>query len=314
MKFIFMDPAGNGYHPGTPLIQPLGGTESGVAYLSAALARAGSKVTLLNNSSVDTYIDGVHLAPNGSLSPNDLADCDLFVVVSTAVGGRVRTLLKNNVPMVLWCHLDIDQKNVSGLANSDEREAWTGYVMVSRWQAQRFAQHFFLPEGKIHVIGNAVSPAFLEQPVAPAWFESGVDPWLAYASTPYRGLDMLLQCFPAMRARIPKLRLRIHSSLKLYGMEADKDPFLYLYDLARSLPGVEYIGPVSQMELARSMQDVAALAYPSTFMETSCITVMEALACGADVYTTDLGALPETLSGFGHTLSWTDHRSRYATN
>ncbi len=34
-----------------------------------------------------------------------------------------------------------------------EQKAWSGYVMVSQWQAQRFAGHFGLDMAKTHVIG-----------------------------------------------------------------------------------------------------------------------------------------------------------------
>jgi glycosyltransferase involved in cell wall biosynthesis len=66
-----------------------------------------------------------------------------------------------------------------------------------------------------------------------------------------------------------------------------------------ALPGVDYRGPVSQSELALELRSAAALAYPSTYPETSCIAALEAMAMGALVITTRLGALQETLAGYG---------------
>ena len=314
MKIVFLSATNYAYDPRTPLVQPLGGTESAVAYLTAALARAGAKVTLLNNCPVERNVDGVHIAHNHPILLSNLEDCDLLVVVSAAIGGNVRRFLDARVPLVLWCHLDIDQQGIFGLGQPEERAAWTRYVMVSKWQAERFAKHYSLPESHIHVIGNGVSPAFLARPPAPAWFEAGAAPTLAYTSTPFRGLDILLQCFPAIREAIPDIRLRVHSSMNIYGIGSEADAYRYLYKLARSLPGVDYVGPVSQSELAQSLQSVAAIAYPSTFRETSCIAVMEAMASGVDIITTDLGALPETLNGFGQALSSPETRSISGTN
>lgn len=314
MQFVFMHPTGNGYHPGSPLSQPMGGTESAVVYLSTALVRAGAKVTLLNNPKTEMVVDGVRLLPSDKIPPGLLDKCDALVVISTAVGSRIRASFGAKIPLLLWCHLDVDQAYIASLAQEEERKAWSGYVMVSQWQAQRFAGHFGLDTTKTHVIGNAVSPAFLDLPAASAWYETGAAPTLFYSSTPYRGLDVLLQCFPAIRARVPDVRLKIHSSMGIYGLAPERDSFRYLYELARNLPGVDYIGPVPQPELAASLQSAAALAYPTTFDETSCIAAMEALACGADVLTTDRGALPETLNGFGCMLQSAGLKSNFATN
>ena len=50
--------------------------------------------------------------------------------------------------------------------------------------------------------------------------------------------------------------------------------------------------------LAAELAQAAALAYPSTYPETSCIAALEAMSVGAAVLTTRSGAMPETTAGF----------------
>jgi glycosyltransferase involved in cell wall biosynthesis len=88
--------------------------------------------------------------------------------------------------------------------------------------------------------------------------------------------------------------------MQVYGQSAADDPFQTLYSQLSSTPGIVYRGSVSQTELAHELAASSILAYPNTFAETSCIAVMEALAAGLCVVTSDLGALPETCAGFAY--------------
>ncbi len=72
----------------------------------------------------------------------------------------------------------------------------------------------------------------------------------SYTSAPYRGLDVLLQAFPAIREAIPDVRLRIFSGLSTTRGGPEDNKYADLHQKCLSLEGVDYAGPVSQPELA----------------------------------------------------------------
>ena len=296
MKILFVDPMGFAYNTRTPTRSPLGGTQSAVLYLSQALAALGHAVTVINGVEATEVSDAVTFTPF-PYSTADMNAQDLIVVVAAPLGQRLRQLGVDR-PIVLWCHHATDQRAVAPLANAEERAAYQGYAMVSQWQAESYIRAFAIPVERTVVLRNAASPYVLNQTPKEPWYISGAPPTLGYASTPFRGLDILLMGFPLLRTRIPEARLRIYSSMGIYGHSADQDGYRALYALAKSLPGVEYVGPLPQAALAEALMDIDYLAFPSTFAETSCIAVIEAMAAGAHIVSTDLGALPETTAGF----------------
>jgi len=81
-------------------------------------------------------------------------------------------------------------------------------------------------------------------------------------------------------------------------LAAEREVPSQVYDALKATEGVEYVGSVSQPALAERLAYAHVLAYPNIFPETSCIAVMEALAAGLYVVTSDLAALPETSEGF----------------
>ncbi|MCC7168442.1 MAG: glycosyltransferase family 4 protein [Rhodospirillales bacterium] len=299
MRICFFDPIEWDYTVETPHQRALGGSQSALCYLAEALAKAGHGVALANKTRDPGVKRGVNcVGPDPGQTVDFLAGFDAIVVLNAALGANLRRVLGPKARLVLWTQHAFDQKPMSYLKDEAERNAWDRFVLISDWQAKTYVETFGIPEKKIVIRRNAVAPVFETLSPGKAWFQNkGAEPVLAYTSTPFRGLDVLLTAFPAIRAARPGARLRIYSSMQVYN--ESEGPYPVLYELAKALPGVEYVGSRPQPELAKAMAATGLLAYPNTFAETSCIAVMEAMIAGALVITTDLGALPETTGGFG---------------
>jgi glycosyltransferase involved in cell wall biosynthesis len=231
------------------------------------------------------------------------ANLDAFIVCNAPAENclLLRPKLPSRCRLILWTGHAPDQSAMSALQKAEVRAGWDLIVCVSQWHAREMQRSFSLDSARMAVMRNAVGPGFenlFPDAAALAKAKSSA-PVLAYTSTPFRGLNVLLSLFPEVRRREPRARLQVYSSMKVYGYDESKDRGAALYAQCRSTPGVEYVGSVPQPLLAESLKSAAILAYPNIFPETSCIAIMEAMAAGLLVVTTDLGALPETTMGLG---------------
>jgi glycosyltransferase involved in cell wall biosynthesis len=299
VRIAFLDTNELDYTADTPYRAPLGGSQSAICYLAAELAQLGHEVAVLNATTSPGWHRGVQCLNLARVPADLLPRLEVVVVLNWAQGLQLRGKLGIRAPLVLWLSYAADQPVVAPLAEPKERDCWSGFAFVSDWQQECYIEQFRIPREKASVLRNAISPAFAETPLAPAWFERKEPPVLVYTSTPFRGLDVLLLAFRIIRKEIPQLRLRVFSSMAIYQVNAAQDEYRHLY--AQCLAeGVDYRGPLGQARLAQELRGVVGLAYPSTYAETSCIAVLEAMAAGAFIFTTRLGALPETTNGFGY--------------
>lgn len=298
------------YTADSPWHRPLGGTQSAVCYLAIALAELGHEVAVINYSSTPGRYRGVYFPEPAIGRSTSFVGRQDAVIATGLVGAALRGVFPRgpgSPSLICWLQHAPNQPSVESFRSREECEAWDGFAFVSLWQAKGYKAAFAIDPRRVRIMRNAIAPFFAERPWA--WRPIPDDaPTLVYTSAPFRGLDLLLDAFPLMRGKMPALRLRLFSSMKVYGQSDER--FLPLYERARSMPGVEWLGSVDQPRLAREMAGADMLAYPSTFAETACIAVMEAMASGCLVATTELGALPETLGGFGEMMPKVDDTNR----
>ena len=293
----------------TPFQQPLGGSESALCYLAIALADEGCEVFILSNTQEVGYLRGVHClnyqqtVESGFLRSKTF-DC-VVVINAARLSNFFRSLLPPQTLLWLWITIDVDQPPIYPLIQADLRSDWHRFILVSDYQRTRFINHYHLPEKLAFVLRNAIAPGFenlfisQDDLLTSKRFQN--IPVLAYTSTPFRGLESLLDLYQPFRKLFPDAQLRVYSSMKVYQKdEAAEEKWLKdLYQRCQNTAGITYIGSLAQPQLAAALKQVSILAYPNTFAETACISVMEALASGCLVVTSELGALPETIHRFG---------------
>lgn len=127
---------------------------------------------------------------------------------------------------------------------------------------------------------------------------------LIYTSAPNRGLDVLLEVFPKIKAEVPEATLHIFYGFN-YLEAAARQGDAWLSDLigrVRKLldqPGVVFRGRVPLKQLTKEILSASLWAYPTDFQENFCISAVEAMAAGVPVITSDYAALPSTIGDAG---------------
>lgn len=271
MKIAFADFIGWDYKVESVYHMVLGGSQSALCYLAEALTAQGNEVFLLNHTSVPGMSRGVMCLSLDTVPVQLVQSLDALIVLNFAGQGiQLRPLLGNKTRLVLWTQHAHDQPGVQALQNPAERDIYDGIALVSDWQRDRYHQHLGIDLARTRVLRNAIGPSFCElfPDDTSILAQKPKPPVLAYTSTPFRGLDILLEVFPKIRQALPGTRLKVFSSMRVYHhvFETDEESdYGSLYRQCRETEGAEYVGSIPQADLACELKSVVLLTYPNTF-------------------------------------------------
>jgi len=208
---------------------------------------------------------------------------------------------------VYWNQLSHDQSAVEFLKDPANVEKIDRFVFVSHWQSEMYRKVFNIPGYKTAVIKNAS----IGTETRPLGKRDKVR--LCYTSTPWRGLDVLVKAWKILQPK--DCELHIFSSTKIYGKDfaiSAAGNYEDLFEECRKTEGIVYRGYSTNESLRNELHTFDILAYPSTFEETSCIAVIEALSAGLRVVTSNIGALPETTEGWARMYPYLMDKDRHA--
>jgi glycosyltransferase involved in cell wall biosynthesis len=170
---------------------------------------------------------------------------------------------------------------------------------LTGWHRSYFmAAYPWVQPDKVVVIRNAIDPDVWARP-------EGVVRNMhraVYSSSPDRGLPLALELWPRVREQVPDAELHVYYGwdnwlkvAELTGDEAMAKTARELLDRAKSTEGVVVHGRVNERELAREFWSSGVWAYPTWWLETSCITAMQAQAAGLRIVTSAIAGLNETV-------------------
>lgn len=228
--------------------------------------------------------------------PNDLLEhFDIYP-------SRVREF-NTSRPSVYWAHDLVSDPECEHLKD----RGWKRYdlmVFVSNWQMQQFSSYYGITGENCVVINNAIEP--FPKEVVDKWDSpcgTEANPLrLIYHTTPHRGLELLWPVYNALYEEFTDQGIHIHldvySSFSIYGWEQRDQAYAELFEVLRNHPGITYHGAVDNSEVREALTKAHVFAFPSIWMETSCLALIEAMGAGVICVHSNLAALPETSGGF----------------
>jgi glycosyltransferase involved in cell wall biosynthesis len=185
----------------------------------------------------------------------------------------------NKTYKILWAHHAYDQPVFLNF----NHETVDHIVTPSHWAKEQLIKFHHIPKDKITVISNGVNDIFT--------YSENKTKTFIHTSIPYKGLELMPDIIRRIHTKHPDAKFKIFSSMSLYGTL--NDTYIELYEELKKLPNVEYSAAVDQEELVEHYQDAAFFIHPNIWEETFCVSMAEAMKCGAYPIITDIGALSE---------------------
>jgi glycosyltransferase involved in cell wall biosynthesis len=161
-------------------------------------------------------------------------------------------------------------------------------IFVSYYQYQRFVERYpGIDTSKCHVLKNAIDPIEFEEKD----YSSKIK--LVFHSEPYRGLDRLLLALSLLKD-LTDIELHVFGDLNTTVVDWKIEFQDKIKEMCKDDSRVILHGRKSNEEVREFLKEAHMFAYPCTWRETSCISLIEAMSAGLYCITNSFSVLPET--------------------
>ena len=221
------------------------------------------------------------------------------------VSSRVRELADDKI-RIFWAHDLPGDPESKFLETEHGKEKFHKFVFVSNWQMQRYIDRYNLPWSKCIVLRNFIDP--IEEHEKPD--DGKIN--LIYHTTPHRGLNILTAVFPKLLEKHSNLHLDVFSSFKIYGWDQRDKDFEDVFKAIDVHPHMTNHGSVPNDEVREALKKAHIFAYPSTWAETSCMSLQEAMSAKCICVHSNFGALSESASHWTNMYQYYEQPNSHA--
>lgn len=271
------------------------GSEEAVIYVSEKLAKLGVRVFVYG----DPPAGSKHSLPEANpryISLQGGYDGPLDVAISWRMP-HIGPFLKQRAKKVFFwpediCNIRLEKECIDAL---------DGVLWISEWQRQQWVS--INPELGVFraIFGNAINPEEFH-PV-----KERANPYSCiYGSNYARGLEVLIDLWPAVKEEFPKASLDIYYGWQHWGcLSPEKEAAMR--KILPTLPDVHEHGLVGHAELNRAYETASFWVYPCIMSETFCTTALRAQMGGAIPVILVGSALTETVRHGFRTYLYEDY-------
>jgi len=257
----------------------LGGSETAAVEMSRWLKKLTGRCVKIFQQRESTFVSesGVEYIPLEHMA-------DYFKKWKPALHIAWRHNIKlTNAKTYIWCH-DLAFDGLRNLANYEK------VLALSVFHKEFLKATLGIPDEKILITRNGINP----DRFAGLKFEKHFGR-VIWPNSCDRGLEHAIMIMDEVRKEIPGAELHVFygmDNMEKYGL-ADKAKMLK--DMMSSRPWVIYHGNVNQAILAEEFSKAEVWLYSASFIESHCITALEAMLSKAYPVVGAVGALPYTL-------------------
>lgn len=257
----------------------IGGSETACVELAEWIhAITGRSVIIFHNRKSEKTVKGVIYRPIEQMH-------DYMRAFMPALHVAWRHNMKvTNARTVLWCH----DLLVPYAKNTENYEA---VAVLSNFHKHYFSAMTGVPIEKTWLTRNGINPDRFQLK------DFKKDPnKIIYSSSPDRGLDCAIRVMDHVVRKRKDAKLYVYYGFSnMEKMEHLNGKVTQMKAMIKERPYIKLVGNIRQDELTREFQDASVWLYPTYFLETFCITAIEALCCKVYPVVRGIGALPDTL-------------------